>query len=241
LALVKKALTQVDIVVVSIFVNPTQFNNAKDLEKYPRMLKNDVSFLEKVGNVLIFAPDFDEVYPVNDEFDPIELNGIDEILEGKYRPGHFQGVMHVVRNLFQIVQPNKAYFGLKDFQQVAIIKKMVNILNFPIEIIECPTLRETSGIAMSSRNLRLSNTQKFDALIIIQTLNFLKELKQKFNPTEAKKLAIEFFNKGNLKLEYLEIVESTTLKAIDDYWTNDSTCCIAAICGDVRLIDNNQL
>ncbi|MEY3237091.1 MAG: hypothetical protein RI883_1192 [Bacteroidota bacterium] len=241
LALVKKALTQVDIVVVSIFVNPTQFNNAKDLEKYPRMLKNDVSFLEKVGNVLIFAPDFDEVYPVNDEFDPIELNGIDEILEGKYRPGHFQGVMHVVRNLFQIVQPNKAYFGLKDFQQVAIIKKMVNILNLPIEIIECPTLRETSGIAMSSRNLRLSNTQKFDALIIIQTLNFLKELKQKFNPTEAKKLAIEFFNKGNLKLEYLEIVESTTLKAIDDYWTNDSTCCIAAICGDVRLIDNNQL
>lgn len=241
LALVKKALSEVDVVVVSIFVNPTQFNNEEDLEKYPRMLMSDVAFLEKIGNVLIFAPDYNEVYPQNDSFENIELNGIDKILEGEYRPGHFQGVMHVVRNLFQIVQPNKAYFGLKDFQQVAIIKKMVDFLKLPIDIVACPTLREKSGIAMSSRNLRLKNDQKAEALIIFNTLNYLKELKLKFNPEEAERLAIEYFNRGNLKLEYLELVDSNTLQKLNNYWAKDSTCCIAALCGDVRLIDNIQL
>lgn len=241
LALVKKALSEVDVVVVSIYVNPTQFNNKEDLEKYPRMLKKDVEFLYEVGNILIFAPDFIEVYPSNDVFEIINLNGIDEILEGKYRPGHFQGVMHVVRNLFQIVQPNKAYFGLKDFQQVAIIKKMVKYLKFPIEIVACSTLREKSGLAMSSRNLRLTDIQKKEALIIIQTLNFLKDLKQKYNPREAKILAIEYFNEGDLKLEYLEIVESNTLHILSDTWAEESRCCMAALIGDVRLIDNSEL
>ena len=241
LALVKRAMSEVDVVVVSIFVNPTQFNNKEDLEKYPRMLSTDVAFLENTGNILIFAPDYNEIYPPNDSFDKIDLNGTDEVLEGKYRPGHFQGVMHVVRNLFQIVQPNKAYFGLKDFQQVAIIKKMVEILNLPIEIVACPTLREKSGLAMSSRNLRLTANQKTDALIIYQTLTLLKELKHKCNPEEAKKLAIAYFNNGDLTLEYLELVDGKTLQNLGDSWAQESTCCIAAFCGSVRLIDTIQL
>ena len=241
LALVKRAMSEVDVVVVSIFVNPTQFKNKEDLEKYPRMLSTDVAFLENTGDILIFAPDYNEVYPPNDSFDKIDLNGTDEVLEGKYRPGHFQGVMHVVRNLFQIVQPNKAYFGLKDFQQVAIIKKMVEILNLPIEIVACPTLRENSGIAMSSRNLRLTENQKTDALIIYQTLIYLKELMYKFNPQEAKKMAIAYFNNGDLTLEYLELVDGKTLQNLGDSWAQESTCCIAAFCGSVRLIDTIQL
>lgn len=241
LALVKSAMSEVDVVVVSIFVNPTQFNNKEDLEKYPRMLSTDVAFLENTGNILIFAPEYNEVYPPNDSFDKIDLNGTDEVLEGKYRPGHFQGVMHVVRNLFQIVQPNKAYFGLKDFQQVAIIKKMVEILNLPIEIVACPTLREKSGIAMSSRNLRLTENQKTEALIIYQTLIYLKELMYKFNPQEAKKMAIAYFNNGDLTLEYLELVDGKTLQNLGDSWAQESTCCIAAFCGSVRLIDTIQL
>jgi len=241
LALVKRAMSEVDVVVVSIFVNPTQFNNKEDLEKYPRMLSTDVAFLENTGNILIFAPEYNEVYPRNDSFDKIDLNGTDEVLEGKYRPGHFQGVMHVVRNLFQIVQPNKAYFGLKDFQQVAIIKKMVEILNLPIEIVACPTLREKSGIAMSSRNLRLTENQKTEALIMYQTLIYLKELVYKFNPQEAKKMAIAYFNNGDLTLEYLELVDGKTLQNLGDSWSQESTCCIAAFCGSVRLIDTIQL
>ena len=241
LALVKRAMSEVDVVVVSIFVNPTQFNNKEDLEKYPRMLSTDVAFLENTGNILIFAPEYNEVYPPNDSFVKIDLNGTDEVLEGKYRPGHFQGVMHVVRNLFQIVQPNKAYFGLKDFQQVAIIKKMVEILNLPIEIVACPTLREKSGIAMSSRNLRLTENQKTEALIMYQTLIYLKELVYKFNPQEAKKMAIAYFNNGDLTLEYLELVDGKTLQNLRDSWSLESTCCIAAFCGGVRLIDTIQL
>jgi pantoate--beta-alanine ligase len=241
LALVKKALSEVDVVIVSIFVNPIQFNNKADLEKYPRMLNKDIDFLGKNENILIFAPDYNEVYPSNDSFEKIELNGMDRILEGKFRPGHFQGVMHVVRNLFQIVLPNKAYFGLKDFQQVAIIKKMVIIMNLPIDIVACSTLRETSGLAMSSRNLRLTGQEKVDALIIFNTLNLLRDLKLSYNPNEAKKRAIHFFNKSNLELEYLEIVDGNTLESIGDSWITESTCCIAAMCGEVRLIDNIQL
>ena len=241
LALVKRAMAEVDVVVVSIFVNPTQFNNKEDLEKYPRMLSTDVAFLENTGNILIFAPDYNEIYPPNDSFDKIDLNGTDEVLEGKYRPGHFQGVMNVVRNLFQFVQPNKAYFGLKDFQQVAIIKNMVEILNLPIEIVACPTLRENSGIAMSSRNLRLTENQKTDALIIYQTLIYIKELMYKFNTQEAKKMAIAYFNNGDLTLEYLELVDGKTLQNLGDSWAQESTCCIAAFCGSVRLIDTIQL
>jgi pantoate--beta-alanine ligase len=241
LALVKNALSESDAVVVSIFVNPTQFNNLQDLDKYPRMLQADVDLLNSIGNVIVFAPTVEEVYPENDTYTPMDLQGIDKVMEGEFRPGHFQGVVHVVRNLFQIVQPDKAYFGLKDFQQVAVIRLMTKKYNFPIKIIACQTLREPSGLAMSSRNLRLTESEREDALIIIQTLKYIQSLKGTKTPKEAKELAIMFFSNGKLRLEYLEIVTTENLKPLDNEWDEYSVVCLAAFCGAVRLIDNLEL
>lgn len=241
LALVKRALGESDIVVVSIFVNPTQFNNMQDLDKYPRMLQADVELLNTIGEILVFAPSVEEVYPENDAYTPLELDGIDKVMEGEFRPGHFQGVVHVVRNLFQIVQPDQAYFGLKDFQQVAVIRLLTKKYNFPIQIIACPTLREPNGLAMSSRNLRLTEKERDDALIIIQTLKYIQSLKATKTPKEAKELAMEYFSNGKLRLEYLEIVNGANLKSLDNEWDDYTVVCLAAFCGAVRLIDNLEL
>ncbi len=241
LALVKRALSESDTVVVSIFVNPTQFNNMQDLDKYPRMLQADVDLLQTIGEVIVFAPTVEEVYPENDTYTPLDLEGIDNVMEGEFRPGHFQGVVHVVRNLFQIVQPDQAYFGLKDFQQVAVIRLLTKKYNFPIQIIACPTLRETNGLAMSSRNLRLTEKEREDALIIIQTLKYIQSLKATKTPKEAKELAMEYFSNGKLRLEYLEIVNGANLKSLDNEWNEYSVVCLAAFCGAVRLIDNLEL
>jgi pantoate--beta-alanine ligase len=241
LALVKRALSESDTVVVSIFVNPTQFNNVQDLDKYPRMLQADVDLLHTIGEVIVFAPTVDEVYPENDTYTPLDLEGIDNVMEGEFRPGHFQGVVHVVRNLFQIVQPDQAYFGLKDFQQVAVIRLLTKKYNFPIQIIACPTLRETNGLAMSSRNLRLTEGEREDALIIIQTLKYIQTLKATKTPKEVKEMAMEYFSNGKLRLEYLEIVNGANLKSLDNEWNEYSVVCLAAFCGAVRLIDNLEL
>ncbi|MEN9441359.1 MAG: hypothetical protein RLZ33_1436 [Bacteroidota bacterium] len=241
LALVKRALSESDTVVVSIFVNPTQFNNMQDLDKYPRMLQADVDLLQTIGEVIVFAPTVEEVYPENDTYTPLDLEGIDNVMEGEFRPGHFQGVVHVVRNLFQIVQPDQAYFGLKDFQQVAVIRLLTKKYNFPIQIIACPTLRETNGLAMSSRNLRLTEKEREDALIIIQTLKHIQSLKATKTPKEAKELAMEYFSNGKLRLEYLEIVNGANLKSLDNEWNEYTVVCLAAFCGAVRLIDNLEL
>ena len=241
LALVKRALSESDTVVVSIFVNPTQFNNMQDLDKYPRMLQADVDLLHSIGDVLVFAPSVEEVYPENDSYTPLDLEGIDNVMEGEFRPGHFQGVVHVVRNLFQIVQPDQAYFGLKDFQQVAVIRLLTKKYNFPIQIIACPTLRETNGLAMSSRNLRLTEKEREDALIIIQTLKYIQSLKATKTPKEAKELAMEYFSNGKLRLEYLEIVNGANLKSLENEWNEYTVVCLAAFCGAVRLIDNLEL
>lgn len=241
LALVKRAIDQSDAVVVSIFVNPTQFNNSSDLEKYPRMLDKDIELLKTVGDVLVFAPSFRDVYPDNDVFKPVDLGGLDEVLEGNFRPGHFQGVVHVVRNLFEIVRPDQAFFGLKDFQQLAIIKKMVDILKFPVEIVPCPTSREEGGLALSSRNLRLNDAERENALIIYKTLQLVASLRKNHTPAAARAKAIDFFNTGELILEYIEIVDSESLEALSEDWGEHPTCCIAAFCGEVRLIDNIQI
>lgn len=241
LTLVRRAFQQSDAVIVSIFVNPTQFNNLSDLEKYPRMLEKDVALLGSVGNIIVFAPSYEEVYPAEDQYLPIDLDGLDEVMEGKFRPGHFQGVVHVVRNLFNIVRPDKAFFGLKDFQQLAIIQKMVRVLKIPVDIVPCPTTRENNGLALSSRNLRLTDSERQDALILFNTLQFVSGLKKDCTPAKAKEKAIEFFAKGKLKLEYLEVVDSETLQTLTEHWGESSACCIAAFCGDVRLIDNVQL
>jgi pantoate--beta-alanine ligase len=241
ISLVRSALQVTDQVVVSIFVNPTQFNTASDLDKYPRTLEADIALLQKEGDIFVFAPEVSEIYPEDDFFGPFDLEGIDLVMEGKFRPGHFQGVVHVVRNLFQIVQPQKAFFGLKDFQQVAVIRLMTKKLALPIEIVACAIERSTNGLALSSRNLRLSETQKEDALILFQTLALLKKLKKEFSPAVSREKAMEFFKKGKLELEYLELVSSETLEALDQTWSENSTCCIAAFCGEVRLIDTAQL
>ena len=241
LALVERACSESDVVVVSIFVNPTQFNNPTDLEKYPRMLDQDVELLQKFDGVIVFSPEYREVYPEGEQFEGVDLGKLDEVLEGKFRPGHFQGVVHVVRNLFRIVEPDTAYFGLKDFQQVAVIKRMVSKLSLPVHIVECPTLRESSGLAMSSRNLRLSDKEKEEALVIIRTLEYAKELTRTNTPDAVLELARDFFSKGFLELEYLEIVDGLTLEKLGEKWTDHSVCCIAAYCGPVRLIDNLRL
>lgn len=237
LSLVKRALTENDVVVISIFVNPTQFNNQEDLKNYPRTLDEDLKLLEKFEKCLIFAPNINEIYPENDVFTPLDLGNLDKVLEGKFRPKHFQGVVHVVYNFFQIIMPKKAYFGMKDFQQLAVIKYMNQHFGFPIEIVPCETLREETGLAYSSRNMRLSNNEKEAALIIWKTLVFIKENKNLFSPMALREKAITYFNQGNLELEYLEILDEKSFDTASD-WSSNNVCCIAAYCGKVRLIDN---
>jgi pantoate--beta-alanine ligase len=240
--LVKRASSENSHVVVSIFVNPTQFNNKEDLKKYPRTLENDLALLNKIPNCIVFIPEFNEIYPENDGFQEIDLQGMDAILEGKFRPGHFQGVVHVVHNFFQIIQPLRAYFGQKDFQQLAIIRKLTEAFGFKIQIIACETVRDLSGLAKSSRNMRLTESDKIDALIIYETLNFMKQNRNAYScPLELKNAAISFFNRGNLQLEYLEICDSNTLEVLEKDWTKNMTASIAAYCGEVRLIDNMEV
>jgi pantoate--beta-alanine ligase len=242
LDLVKRASAENSLVVVSIFVNPTQFNNQEDLQKYPRTLENDLKVLEDIPNCIVFVPDVLEIYPENDSFQSMDLQGMDTILEGKFRPGHFQGVVHVVHNFFRLIQPTRAYFGQKDFQQLAIIKKMTEVFGFPIQIVACETVRDDSGLAKSSRNMRLSDAEKIDALIIFETLNFMKVNRWNYSsPKELKDAAISFFKKGKLELEYLEISESASLKILEENWSEKMTTSMAAYCGDVRLIDNMEI
>lgn len=239
--LVKQALLENDIVVVSIFVNPTQFNNPNDLEKYPRMLEDDIELLNEAGDIVVFAPDVDTVYPSNYEKIDIDLGRLGEVMEGEFRPGHFDGVMNVVKRFFDIVKPNRAYFGMKDYQQVAVIKHMVKETNDPVEIVVCDIVRGKSGLASSSRNVRLSEQQKEEALIISQTLKFLKSIVDSSQPRKAWKKAKQFFRDGKLELEYLEIVHPVTLKRLDTEWVPGAHACIVAYSGEVRLLDNIQL
>lgn len=236
-ALVDKASSENDLVVVSIFVNPTQFNNKEDLALYPRTLDADLALLQTIENGIVFVPNVQDIYPEKTSFKPFDLGILDKVMEGKHRPGHFDGVVHVVHNLFEIVEPTKAYFGQKDFQQLAVIRKMNAHYEFPIEIIACETLREVSGLAMSSRNMRLSEQEKKDALIIWNTLQFVKNNKAIYSPQDLVHKAKSYFETGNLVLEYLEIIDVESLQNSED-WNSQSVCCIAAYCGKVRLIDN---
>jgi pantoate--beta-alanine ligase len=238
LSLVKRALEENALVVVSIFVNPTQFNNASDLSNYPRTLESDLELLSIYDRVIVYAPNVEDIYPQHDFFEPIDLGNLDTRLEGAFRPGHFQGVVHVVRNLFRIAQPHRAYFGEKDFQQLAVIRRMVKLLNFNIEIVSCPTYRSENGLALSSRNMRLTDQGRLDALIISATLNYMKNLGHDLTPSQVMELGIAYFSKGNLTLEYLEIVDADSLMLLTDEWSEHSICCMAAYGEDVRLIDN---
>lgn len=240
LALVRRALEENTVAVVSIFVNPTQFNNKEDLEKYPRDLQKDVELLATVGEVLIFAPTPDEVYPKDFKNIVLDLGKLETVMEGKFRKGHFKGVVNVVKRLFDIVQPTRAYFGLKDFQQITVIKHMVRALDLTIEIIGCDIVREPSGLASSSRNVRLSEREKEQSIILFDALTIAKQLSSKYSPVDVQRQVESIFLSSKLKLEYFEIVDPETLLSIKK-WIPGAHACIAAYCGEVRLIDNMQL
>ena len=239
LSLVKLAGEQVDFVVVSIFVNPTQFNDKTDLDRYPRDLQKDVDLLTASACQLIFAPEPEEIYPEPDtrqfNFGQLEL-----VMEGKFRPGHFNGVAQVVSRLFDIVQPDKAFFGQKDFQQLAIIKEMVRKLNLDVEIVPCPIIRETDGLAMSSRNMLLSPTQRKNAVHISATLFEATNKTSELSVEELCQWVIKCINENEfLNTEYFEIVNETTLMPVKNWNENCRKIgCIAVHCGKIRLIDN---
>lgn len=240
LSLVEKALEYAEIVVVSIFVNPTQFTNPDDLEKYPRTLEKDLELLATLKNVIVFTPTVDEIYPMDYREPDLDLGELDKVMEGKFRPGHFKGVVNVVKRLFDIVKPDFAFFGLKDFQQLAVIQLMVRKLGLDVKIIPCEIYREDSGLASSSRNVRLSEGQKQDALILYKALITAKQASEIQSPEATKALAMEVFESGNCRLEYFEIVDPETLMELKE-WIPGARACIAAYCGDVRLIDNMEI
>jgi pantoate--beta-alanine ligase len=239
--LVNRANTECDVVVASVFVNPTQFNNPSDLKLYPRTPEADGELLKKFGCDFAFFPSVEEIYPENRIVPQVDLGNLDQVMEGEFRPGHFNGVVQVVLRLFQIVEPDKAFFGLKDFQQVAVVKRMVSELKLPVQVVSCETLRTEKGLAMSSRNKRLSEEQKEEALIIFRTLSKAKEDASRFSSAETLQRAKAFFKTGNLQLEYLHIVHPETLQDLTDNWVPGATMCIACFCGEVRLIDNLTL
>ena len=237
LSLVKQACAANDVVVVSIFVNPKQFNQSADLQAYPRMLEADLALLNGLENLVIFAPNEQEMYPNDLPFSPMPLGRIGQLLEGAHRPGHFEGVVHVVHHLFALMKPHKAYFGQKDFQQLAIIRLLNTFYGFGIDIIGCETVREADGLAMSSRNLRLNAQERQNALAISQALHFVKNLAGTRTIEQVKKEACAIIKQAGLTIEYLEIVDPDTLENCVQ-WQKEQVCCVAAICGKVRLIDN---
>ena len=238
-SLVRRAVAENEVVVVSDFVNPTQFNDKNDLLKYPRTLEADCELLEKEGAAYVFAPSVEEVYPEPDTRQ-FSYAPLDTVMEGKYRPGHFNGVCQIVSKLFMMVEPDKAYFGEKDFQQLAIIREMVKQMNFPLEIVGCPIVREADGLALSSRNARLSEEERQQALNISKTLFASKEYAVSHTVEETQKFVEESIAASEgLELEYFELVDGTTLQKISTWdETNYAVGCITVYCGEVRLIDN---
>lgn len=240
ISLVERAEEDCDIVVVSIFVNPKQFNNPTDLERYPRTLEADLDML-KGHNVVVYNPSVDDVYGSDHVDIDLELGSMGEVMEGKYRPGHFDGVVNVIYRLFEIVKPQNAYFGLKDFQQVAVVQFLTNTMNLPVEIVACPTHRERNGLAMSSRNKLLSEKGKNEASVIFKALTFAKESAANGISMNTIKADVKrMFDDSSLTLEYFEIVDPSTLKSLDDL-SGKAQACVAAFCEDVRLIDNLEL
>lgn len=245
-ALVRRSVAENDVCVVSVFVNPTQFNNKEDLQKYPRTFEKDVELLTNLGVHFVFAPSAEEMYSaeeMNTEFS-FDFDGLDKVMEGKMRPGHFNGVVQVVSRLFELVRPTRAYFGEKDFQQLAIIHHMVERSSMKnnfgdLRIIDCPIVRETSGLALSSRNQRLSEEEKTIALNISKTLFDSLEWAKIATVGEVEKRVVDTINAvDGLEVEYYEIVDRTTLQPTSTF--QNAIGCITVYCGPVRLIDNIQ-
>ena len=240
LELVKKAKDSAHVVVVSIFVNPTQFNNLNDFTNYPKTLDKDLELLKSMGVDCVFVPDSQEIYPYQPKL-KIDFGDLERVLEGSFRPGHFNGVGIVVSKLLNIVKPHKAFFGQKDLQQVAVIKRLVEDLSFDVEIIVVPTVREKDGLAMSSRNLRLNEEDRSKSLILFKALTFSKsELLAGRDWLDIRKEVNRMFAaQQGVELEYFELVHSDEMKILDGFAPEiPMSLCTAAYVGGVRLIDN---
>lgn len=245
-SLVKRAVSENDVCVVSVFVNPTQFNNKEDLIKYPRNIRRDAELLSEIGVHFVFAPTPEEMYTeeeMNTTF-CFDFVGLDQVMEGKMRPGHFNGVVQVVSRLFYLVKPDRAYFGEKDYQQLAIIHHMVERSALKdtfggLQIVNCPIVREASGLALSSRNERLSETQKAIAVNISKTLFESVKWAKTMSVAAVQQQVIDTINAiDGLEVEYYEIVDQSTLLPVQDF--NHAIGCVTVYCGEVRLIDNIQ-
>lgn len=240
-SLVRLCVRENDVTVVSIFVNPTQFNDKKDLATYPRTLEKDVSLLEKENATIAFAPSIKEMYPEPDTRQ-FSYPPIDTVMEGAYRPGHFNGVCQIVSKLFMIAAPRKAYFGEKDYQQIAVIRAMVKDLELPVEIVPCPVVRQADGLARSSRNALLTEAERKTAAKIAQTLTASLEFAKSHTVSETQQRVVEALNAvDGLNVQYYEIVDGDTLQAVDSWDASPSIVgCITVFCGHVpvRLIDH---
>ena len=238
-SLVKRCVAENQVTVVSDFVNPTQFNDLNDLKKYPRTLDADCQLLDACGASFVFAPSVEEIYPEPDTRH-FSYAPLDTVMEGAFRPGHFNGVCQIVSKLFDIVKPDRAYFGEKDFQQLAIIREMVKQMKFPLEIVGCPIVREADGLALSSRNSRLNDEERKNALNISKTLFESRNFAASHSVAETKQFVEEAINQApGLRLEYFELVDGRTLQSIQNWDDTDyAVGCITVFCGEVRLIDN---
>ena len=226
--------------ICSIFVNPTQFNNTADFEKYPVTIEKDIDMLEKAGCNVLFLPSVEEIYPEDSSTTlPYELGFIETVLDGKYRPGHFQGVCNVVQRLLDIVQPNTIYLGQKDYQQCIIIKKLTELIQSPTQIIICPTLRESDGLAMSSRNMRLTSVERIKAIRISEVLLFIKQEIKPGNLQDLKQRCINYLTNEGYNVDYVEIADATNLTLLQN-WDGKTklVALVAAFLNEVRLIDN---
>jgi pantoate--beta-alanine ligase len=239
IALITEAKSQNDVVVCSIFVNPTQFNNPEDLKKYPKTLEADIDKLEAADCSILFLPEVEEMYPAGETQKYYELGFLETVLEGKYRPGHFQGVCMIVDKLLQAVNPHVLYLGKKDYQQCMVVKAMMHVEKHEASLVICETIREKDGLAMSSRNMRLDATQRQQALRIIDTLHGIQKNIQPGDLTALKKEATDYLTKNGYKVDYTEIADADTLK-LQDNWDGKKklVALVAAYLNEVRLIDN---
>ena len=240
LELLQQAKKQCSVVVCSIFVNPTQFSNKEDFNSYPNTLSDDITKLEKINCDVLYVPDVSDLYTIDEKTKHFNLNGLDNVMEGKFRKGHFDGVATIIEKFFNVIRPHKAYFGQKDLQQILVVKSLTKQLNLPIEIISVPTIREENGLAMSSRNKLLSPKQIETASMLYKSLKFCKTNKDKFSITNLKNcIKIQFSEQLEVDLEYLEFVDANNLHPITVFKENDNNAvCIGAYVGGVRLIDN---
>lgn len=239
ISLITRCVAENDLCVASVFVNPTQFNDKADLERYPRTPEADCAMLQAAGCDVVFMPTVQEMYPEEDTRQ-FNFGSLETVMEGKYRPGHFNGVAQIVSKLFDAVQPHKAYFGEKDFQQVAIIRAMVEQLNYPIQIIACPIIREESGLARSSRNTLLTDEQRKKAALIAQVLTksttfvHSKSVSATIDWVEE-----QFKDDAEFRMDYYEIVDGNSLQPVQNWEDSEFIVgCIAVYCGKIRLIDN---